>query len=203
LPGGAARPSLEKAPCSSYPLDEIATGFHRTGELFALRAAGVLPDIVTIGKALTGGTLPLACAVASEEIFEAFLGDRTELALQHGPTYMGNALACAAAQASLDLFERDDYAAHAGAIAGKLEQGLASLRDHQDVLAVRVRGAIGAVEMRPGTAPPASVFAKRGAFVRPLRLRTCDVVYLMPSLLIDDASLDTLLAALTASLARS
>ena len=86
--------------------DEIFTGFCRTGAMFALEAAEVAPDIITLGKGLTGGTLPLAATIASKKIFEAFWSDDSQKALMHGPTYMGNALACAAANASLDLFER-------------------------------------------------------------------------------------------------
>src|SRR5690606_31401692 len=89
-------------------LDEIATGFYRTGAPFALYRAGVVPDIVCVGKALSGGTLPLAATIATEEIFSAFWDDDPLEALQHGPTYMGNPLACAAAHASLDLFEQSD-----------------------------------------------------------------------------------------------
>ena len=87
--------------------DEIFTGFGRTGTMFACEAAGVVPDIVTLSKALTGGTLPLAATVARRHVFEAFWSDDPKHALMHGPTYMANALACAAANASLDLFERE------------------------------------------------------------------------------------------------
>src|SRR4029453_11004171 len=87
--------------------DEIFTGFGRTETLFACEAAGVVPDIVTLSKALTGGTLPLAATVASRKVFDAFWSDDPRHALMHGPTFMANALACAAANASLDLFERE------------------------------------------------------------------------------------------------
>ena len=87
--------------------DEIFTGFGRTGTMFACEQAGVMPDIVTLSKALTGGTLPLAATVARRYVFEAFWSDDPNKALMHGPTYMANALACAAANASLDLFERE------------------------------------------------------------------------------------------------
>src|SRR5262249_42437829 len=90
-----------------FILDEIFTGFGRTGTLFATEQAEIVPDIVCLGKALTGGTAPLAATVASERIFDAFLSDDAARALMHGPTFMGNALACAAANASLDLFERE------------------------------------------------------------------------------------------------
>lgn len=87
--------------------DEIFTGFGRTGTMFAYEQAGARPDIITLSKALTGGTLPLAATVASSRVFDAFWSDDPSHALMHGPTFMGNALACAAANASLDLFERE------------------------------------------------------------------------------------------------
>ncbi|HEX4446511.1 MAG TPA: adenosylmethionine--8-amino-7-oxononanoate transaminase, partial [Polyangiaceae bacterium] len=145
--------------------DEIATGFHRTGKRFALDEAGVVPDIVVLGKALTGGTLPLAAAIASDSIFEAFLDESSSKALQHGPTYMANALACAAAQASLDLFAGDDYEARALAVGATLHERLSRLRSLPEVIDVRVKGAVGAVQMKPGAAPPSSAFAGRGVFV--------------------------------------
>jgi adenosylmethionine-8-amino-7-oxononanoate aminotransferase len=180
--------------------DEIATGFHRTGSRFALDEAGVVPDVVVLGKALTGGTLPLAAAVASEAVFGAFLDDDASLALQHGPTYMGNPLACAAAHASLDLFERGDYERRARAVGTAMRDRLSPLRSRLGVRDVRFRGAVGAIEMSAGTAPPSAAFAARGAFVRPLRLRTADIVYLMPPLVIDGTDLDTLLGAVEACL---
>src|SRR2546423_14234748 len=85
--------------------DEIFTGFGRTGAMFASETANVVPDIITLSKALTGGTLPLAATIARRKVFNAFWSDDPAHALMHGPTYMGNALACAAAHASLDLFE--------------------------------------------------------------------------------------------------
>ena len=87
--------------------DEIFTGFGRTGKMFAFQEAGVVPDILTLSKALTGGTLPLAATLASKKVFDAFWSDDPAHALMHGPTFMANALACAAANASLDLFERE------------------------------------------------------------------------------------------------
>jgi adenosylmethionine-8-amino-7-oxononanoate aminotransferase len=182
--------------------DEIATGFFRTGTRFALDAAGVLPDIVTIGKALTGGTLPLAAVVASEAVFECFLSERAEAALQHGPTYMGNALACAAAHGSLDLFEQSDYAARVRALEATLRDGLEPLRGRTNVVDVRVKGAIGVVEMTAGAAPASADFAARGAFLRPLRLPHADVLYLMPPLTIDD-DVHVLLEAISALVSRA
>ncbi len=180
--------------------DEIATGFFRTGTRFAMDAAGVTPDIVTLGKALTGGTLPLAAVVATEVVFSKFLSERGEDALQHGPTYMGNALACAAAHASLDLFERVDYTQMVEALSNKLESRLRPLAARTNVTDVRIVGALGVVEMKPGTAPQSATFAERGAFIRPLRLAHADVVYVAPPLVIDEPDLDLLAAALAHTL---
>jgi len=160
----------------------------------------VVPDVVVLGKALTGGTLPLAAAVASDALFEAFLDDDAGNALQHGPTYMANALACAAAHASLDLFAASDYEAKVRAIAGAMEARLASLRGAPGVVGVRVKGAVGAVQMQRGAAPPSSAFVDRGVFVRPLRLQGADVVYLMPLLVIDAGDLALLLDGVDAAI---
>jgi adenosylmethionine-8-amino-7-oxononanoate aminotransferase len=172
--------------------DEIATGFFRTGTRFAMDRAQVTPDIVTLGKALTGGTLPLAAAIASEAVFEAFLGADSDQALQHGPTYMGNSLSCAAAHASLDLFEQKDTAQSVSALELRLREALAPMNQRPGVREVRVLGGIAAVELEPGKAPSSNAFAERGAFIRPLRLRRADVVYLMPALNIDRVDLKVL-----------
>src|SRR5712691_3279132 len=105
--------------------DEIFTGFGRTGSLFACEAAGVVPDIITLSKALTGGTLPLAATIANKKVFEAFWSDDPRHALMHGPTYMANALACAAANASLDLFETEPRLQQVADISAALMRGLA------------------------------------------------------------------------------
>jgi adenosylmethionine-8-amino-7-oxononanoate aminotransferase len=176
--------------------DEIATGFYRTGRRFAMDEAGVLPDVVVIGKALTGGTLPLAAAVASERVFAAFLGSDAGKALQHGPTYMANAMSCAAALASLDLFESGAYTERVAGLERALRGRLEALRGRPGVVDVRVKGAMGAVAMEPGRAPSSDAFAARGAFIRPLRLRRADVVYLMPPLVIEKDDLDVLMGAI-------
>ncbi len=113
---------------------------------------------------------------------------------------MGNALACAAAHASLDLFEREDMSARVGRLAKELEAGLADLRRHPRVRDVRVRGAIGVVEMQAGAAPSSADFAARGAFIRPLRLEGADFVYLMPPLVIDESDTRVLLDAVRGAL---
>jgi adenosylmethionine-8-amino-7-oxononanoate aminotransferase len=175
-------------------LDEIATGFGRTGTLFACEQAEVLPDIVTLSKALTGGTLPLAATVASERVYGAFLSDDPALALMHGPTFSGNPLACAAASASLDLFDREPRLQRVAAIAAELRAGLEPCRHLDGVRDVRVLGAIGVVQLEraPRLEPLRSRFVDAGVWIRPLG----DVVYLMPALTIGSADLATLMDAI-------
>ncbi len=108
--------------------DEIFTGFGRTGSMFAMQQAGIEPDIVTLSKALTGGTLPLSAAVAGTRVFQAFLSDDPEAALMHGPTYMANPLACAAANASLDLFEDGAWRAEVSRVSTAPAEGLEPCR---------------------------------------------------------------------------
>jgi len=173
--------------------DEIFTGFGRTGSLFACEAAGVTPDIVMLSKALTGGTLPLAATVARRKVFEAFLSDDPMHALMHGPTFMGNALGCAAANASLDLFEHEPRLAQVAAIAEMLTEGLAPCRQMPGVKDVRVRGAVGVVELEriDDLAALRARFVEEGVFVRPFGR----IVYLTPAFTIGDDDLARLTAA--------
>jgi adenosylmethionine-8-amino-7-oxononanoate aminotransferase len=159
--------------------DEIFTGFGRTGMTFACEAAGVTPDIITLSKALTGGTLPLAATVATGKVFDAFWSDDPKAALMHGPTFMANALACAAANASLDLLENEPRLQQVARISSQLEKGLAALRDQPGVKDVRVQGAIGVVEMEQMRDLHAlrAAFIDEGVFVRPFG----NVVYLTPA----------------------
>ena len=108
--------------------DEVFTGFGRTGSLFAFQEAGVVPDIITLSKALTGGTLPLAATIARRKVFDAFWSDDPAKALMHGPTFMANPLACAAANASLDLFEREPRLDQVAAISRTLRVSLEPCR---------------------------------------------------------------------------
>jgi adenosylmethionine-8-amino-7-oxononanoate aminotransferase len=162
--------------------DEIFTGFGRTGTMFACEQAGVTPDIITLSKALSGGTVPLAATVATRPVFEAFWSDDPGKALMHGPTYMANALACAAANASLDLFEREPRLVQASAITGQLAAELAPCRALPGVKDVRVKGAVGVVELeRIGELQALRArFVEEGVFVRPIG----NVVYVTPSLTI-------------------
>ncbi|MEO6603592.1 MAG: adenosylmethionine--8-amino-7-oxononanoate transaminase [Polyangiaceae bacterium] len=149
--------------------DEIFVGFGRLGSLFAMQQAGIVPDIVCLGKALTGGFLPLAVTVATKRVFHAFLDDSPSKALMHGPTFMGNALACAAANASLDLFEREPRLAQVKQIEAWLSTGLEAARGAPNVADVRVRGALGVIQLH--RMPPLALlerqFAEAGVFLRP------------------------------------
>ena len=164
--------------------DEIFTGFGRTGTMFACEAAGIVPDIVTLSKALTGGTLPLAATVARTKVFDAFWSDDPAAALMHGPTYMANALACAAANASLDLFEDGERLRQVARIEQWLAAGLAPCRDLPGVTDVRTRGAIGVVELERIDDLNAlrCAFVAKGAFIRPIG----NVIYLAPALTIGE-----------------
>jgi len=159
--------------------DEIFTGFGRAGAIFACAEAGVVPDIITVGKALTGGTLPLAATIARRNIFDAFWSDDPTHALMHGPTFMANALACAAANASLDLFEREPRLQQVKAISAALEGGLAPCRGLAEVKDVRVKGAIGVVELAriDDLDRLRARFVEEGAFIRPFG----SIVYLTPA----------------------
>jgi adenosylmethionine-8-amino-7-oxononanoate aminotransferase len=174
--------------------DEIFTGFGRTGSMFACAAAGVTPDIITLSKALTGGTLPLAATVARKKIFDAFWSNDPLHALMHGPTYMGNALACAAANASLDLFEREPRLEQVAAISEILSRDLAQCRGLPGVKDVRVMGAIGVVELEriDDLERLRARFVEEGVFVRPFG----SVVYLTPAFTIGAEDLARLTAAI-------
>src|SRR5712671_2022263 len=170
--------------------DEIFTGFGRTGSLFACEEAGVVPDIMTLSKALTGGTLPLAVTIARPRIFDAFWSDDPNDALPHGPTYMANALACAAANASLDLFEWEPRLQQVANIARGLERGLARCRELPRVKDVRVKGAIGVVELDriDDLDGLRARFVEEGVFIRPFG----SIVYLTPAFAIGDDELGKL-----------
>jgi adenosylmethionine-8-amino-7-oxononanoate aminotransferase len=174
--------------------DEIFTGFGRTGTMFAFAQAGVVPDIVTLSKALTGGTSPLAVTIATDELFEAFLSDSFDTALMHGPTFMANPLGCAAANASLDLFETEDRLGQAARISAQLARELSPCRDLAGVKDVRVLGAIGVVQMERIENPAAlrMRLIEQGVWVRPFR----DILYLTPALTISAAELTQLTGAI-------
>jgi adenosylmethionine---8-amino-7-oxononanoate aminotransferase len=173
--------------------DEVFTGFGRTGTMFACEAAGVTPDIVALSKALAGGTLPLAATVAMKKVFDAFWSDDPKKALMHGPSYMANALGCAAANASLDLFESEPRLQQIATIASALLQGLAPCRSMPGVKDVRVKGAIGVIEMEHIDDLDAlrARFVAQGVFVRPFG----NIIYLTPAFTITPDELKTLTGA--------
>jgi adenosylmethionine-8-amino-7-oxononanoate aminotransferase len=159
--------------------DEIFTGFGRTGTMFACEAAGIAPDIITLSKALTGGTLPLAATVATRKVFDAFWSDDPKKALMHGPTFMANALACAAANASLDLFEQEPRIQQTAEISDQLSRGLEPCRELKGVRDVRIKGAVGVVELAHIDDLNAlrARFIAEGVFIRPFG----NVIYLTPA----------------------
>ena len=174
--------------------DEVFTGFGRTGAMFACETTGVVPDILTLSKALTGGTMALAATIASVRVFADFWSDDPGRALMHGPTFMANPLACAAANASLDLFAREPRLQQAAAIEATLRAGLAPLRGRRGIRNVRVTGAIGVVEFDRIDDLDAlkARFLAAGVWVRPFRT----IAYLTPALTIPGEDLATLIEAL-------
>lgn len=180
--------------------DEIATGFARTGSLFACHEAAIEPDILCLGKALSGGHMPLAATLTNAKLFEAFLGTEYERALMHGPTFMAHPIACAAANASLDLFEREPRIEQAEALEQKLWEGLKPFRDRAGVIDVRVKGAIGVIEMDTDAENNQRLrqeFIARGVWLRPFG----KCLYLMPSFTISAVELDQIFDTMDAVLA--
>lgn len=175
-------------------VDEIFTGFGRLGSMFACDQAGIVPDIMTLSKALTGGTMALACAIAREHVFQAFWGDEPGMALMHGPTYMGNPLACAAANASLDLFASEPRLEQARAIEAQLKTGLEAARGLSGVVDVRVKGAIGVIELEKinDLNGLKRRFVEAGVWIRPFG----NIVYTTPPLVIDAGDLEKLTSAM-------
>lgn len=178
--------------------DEIATGFGRTGTLFACEQAGVMPDLLCLSKGLTGGFLPLSAVLATQQLYDAFLDDSRERAFLHSHSYTGNPLACAAALATLQIFADDDIIARNQRTAAHMTQLAAQIGEHSAVADVRQAGMIVAFELTQGgdkrTPFPAAarvgLQAYRAALARGVMLRPLgDVLYWMPPYCVDDEQL--------------
>jgi adenosylmethionine-8-amino-7-oxononanoate aminotransferase len=180
--------------------DEIAVNFGRAGTLFAHTQAGIAPDIICLGKALTGGAINLAATVATADVFDAFLSDQAEAALMHGPTYMGSPLACAAANASLDLFDSEPRLRQVATIEAQLKRELAPVTSLPGVVDIRIKGAIGAIEVADlhNLDWLKAQFVATGIWLRPFG----NVIYTMPPFTITPDELSAITGAISDILPR-
>jgi adenosylmethionine-8-amino-7-oxononanoate aminotransferase len=166
--------------------DEVATGFGRTGTLFACEQAQITPDILVLAKGLTAGYLGMSATLATSRVFKAFLGNGPERAFMHGPTFMGNALACAVALASIAIFQRDNYLDKIRRIEEVLRDELLAVRS-PTIRESRALGACGVIEVhdRKVLRGLQDFAAERGVWLRPFD----NVVYTMPAYVMDESDL--------------
>ena len=185
-------------------VDEIATGFGRTGRMFAFERAGIDPDIVCVGKALSAGYLPISAAIVKNAIHETFSDKPADHTFYHGHTFCGNPIAAAAALEALKIYDEERLPEKAAAMERMFKESLGPLAKLSSVQDVRCLGAIAAVELKPeNPAPPVTRphrirkhLLKEGILLRPLG----NVVYLMPPLVIDRKELDRLVSAFAAAI---
>ncbi len=186
-------------------VDEIAMGFGRTGRWFAFEHAGIDPDLVCVGKALTGGTLPMSATIAKNFIYETFTDRPVDRTLQHGHTFCGNPIAAAAANEALRVYEDMDAPARAAALGARMAERLDTLRGRSGIADVRCLGLIGVVELETESGAAAVPrphrirlrLQEQGILLRPLG----NVLYLMPPLVISESELDALVQAFASAIA--
>ena len=174
--------------------DEVATGFGRTGTMFAADQTEIIPDILTLGKGITGGFVGLSATLARSKVFNSFYSDSKEKAFMHGPTFMGNPLACSVALESIDLLLESSWENNITVIEQHLTDNLSELAEIESVKEVRIIGATGVVEMheKVNVAKLQKLFVNEGVWVRPFS----NLVYIMPAYTILESEINQITRAI-------